>query len=614
MLNSIMHRGPDSQGVFVHNDCCLGMRRLSILDVEAGHQPQFSADGRYAIVYNGEIYNYKEIQSSLCLEGVSFQNNSDTEVVLHLFERLGPDCLQHFRGMFAFAILDTLSGAIFIARDRMGVKPLYYFRSNKMLLVASEIKALLAHPIISHRLNPVALDTYLALRYVPGPECLLQGIRKFPAAHWMIWKDGAEKIQRYWRPSLEESPNMSDGEALGRFGELFDESTRLRMLSERPVGLFLSGGLDSTAIAVSVRHSFRVPLKTFCVGFGWKGDELSTAADTARQLGYEHHEVVCQREDTALLPRIAWHLDEPLGDAIVLPMYLLSKLASQHVTVVQSGEGADELLGGYFMHRVTLWAAAYSRYMPDILHRTGLIPMVHAMPAGLLNRLFDYPGDLGETGKQRLLCFLRALKGAGPRERYNSIISLFSQDERDNLLHKDILAKFQRPGFAQEKAQTGALNLNSMLAMQFEHWLPDDILCKLDKLTMAHSLEGRVPFMDHKLVEFLLSLPARQRLTLRQNKIVLRRWLAQHFRSDFSTRRKVPFYIPVEKYLAEEPLRGVVAHYLDEKRIREAGLFNAHEVEKLRRLSKNHGVLVGKKLFALLMFELWREQFLGVKA
>lgn len=611
MLDIIMHRGPDDSGVYTHKTFSLGMRRLSIIDINKGQQPQFSPDGRYAIVYNGEIYNYQDIQRALKEQGAVFQSNSDTEVVLHLYERLGIDCLQYLRGMFALAILDTVEGILFVARDRMGIKPLYYYYNNGLFVAASEIKALLRHPAVPRSLNHASLDSYLTLRYVPGPDCLLHGVKKFPAANYMYYKNGNIQFKRYWTPPVAESSEMSDGEALDRFGELFNEATRIRMISERPVGLFLSGGLDSTAIAASVRRNFDKPMKTFSVGFGWKGDELSAAAATARKLGFEHHEVLCRPQDTALLPEIAWHLDEPLGDAIVLPMYLLARAASQEVTVVQSGEGADEMLGGYFMHKVVRWADLYSRFVPGLLHKGGVMALAGAMPAKFLNLLFDYPGDLGESGKLRLLELLSSFKNAGPKEHYTKVIALFTRADKLRLLRPDTLKLLEDESLPVEKARLKRLSLSELLALQFDHWLPDDILCKLDKLTMAHSLEGRVPFMDHVLVEFLLSLPPRQKLTLFSNKVILRRWLKANAHPEMASKKKIPFYIPLEQYLSQEPLKSLIGDYLSEERIGRAGIFNPNEVARLRRLSAGHGVLASKQLFSLLMFEMWREKFLG---
>lgn len=602
MLATIVHRGPDDHGMVVHGETALGMRRLSIIDVAHGHQPISTRDGSLTIVFNGEIYNFADIKTELEAAGQIFQTSSDTETILLAYQTWGVDCLQRLRGMFSFAILDHRDGSLFIARDRLGVKPLYYARIGRQLVFASEIKAMLEHPAIGRTVNSQAVDDYLALRYVPGPHTLFQGIEKFPPAHYLIWRDGGATLHRYWRHDTLPPWRGSREEAQEAFNSVFDEATRLRMVSERPVGAFLSGGLDSTAIVASLAHQFPQQLQTFSVGFGWKGDELSAAAATANRLGCNHHEVVCRAEDTALLPKITWHLDEPVGDGIILPMYLLSRMAAQTVTVVQSGEGADETLGGYFMHRVMRLASLYSRHMPAWLQDKGIRPLVERIPARALNLLFDYPGDLGEIGKRRLLEFLSILRHQSTAGQYRFIISLFSEGDRRNFYTDSFAAGLPSGNpFADGKV----LDFNEMLGLQFEHWLPDDILCKQDKITMASSLEGRVPFMDHKLVELVSSFPAHYKLGWRRNKLPVRQYLAKRGADDVAARRKVPFYIPIDQYLAVEPLRGMVDELLSETAVRRRGLFKWEAIRRMRTASGSDGFLFGKQVFALSMLELW---------
>lgn len=609
MIGRIAHRGPDDEGATYAYGTGIGMRRLAIIDVAHGHQPITSGDGSLSIVFNGEIYNYREIKDDLDRIGWSFRTNSDTETILIAYQAWGANCLQHLRGMFTFAILDHRDGSLFMARDRLGVKPLYIAQPGGRLVFGSEIKALLEHPDIRREINPAAVDDYLALRYVPGPHTLFRGVDKFPAAHYMIWRqNGSAKFFRYWEPHSRQSWKGSRAEAQDAFDTLFDEATRIRMISERPVGAFLSGGLDSTAIVTSLAKQFSERLKTFSVGFGWEGDELRAAAATARRLGCDHHEIVCRLEDTALLPRITWHLDEPVGDGIILPMYLLSKLASQSVTVVQSGEGADEILGGYFMHRILRMASAYSRLVPTYLQDRCIRPIVARIPAGVLNHLFDYPGELGEGGKQRLLEFLQILRQRSTASQYRFVISLFHDADRQKMYTVPFAASFPTlPGF---DTGGGALGFNGLLGLQFDNWLPDDILCKQDKLTMANSLEGRVPFMDHKLVEFAMSLPAHFKMGLRRNKLPLRSYLTNNGAAETAMRRKVPFYIPIDSYLAAEPLRGMLGDLLSKDSVERRGMFRWEAIRQLRGTSPGKGFLYGKQLFSLLMLELWCRIFI----
>jgi asparagine synthase (glutamine-hydrolysing) len=608
MLGEIEHRGPDDDGILVDRDTAIGMRRLSIIDVAHGKQPITTQDGVFSILYNGEIYNYAELRKELETLGARFITNSDTEAILIGYQVWGVDCLNRLRGMFACAIYDHRDGSLFVARDRIGIKPLYYAIIDNKFIFASEIKALLKHPAIAKEVNPLAIDDYLSLRYVPGPQTLFKNIKKFPPAHFMIWKSSGGQFKRYWNPDNIQGTTLNKSEAQDKFDDLLDEATRLHMVSERPVGAFLSGGLDSTAIVASLSRQFQSGLKTFSVGFGWQGDELSTAARTAKAMGCDHHEIICRKEDTSLLGKIVWNLDEPVGDGIVLPMYLLSQNASTHVKVVQSGEGADEILGGYFMHRVMKWAALYSRHIPSLMQKKAIAPMVKAMPSSLLNMLFDYPGELGEAGKQRLLGFLDVLSRPSTSEQYRFFISLFSEKEK---------TCFYSEGFGntlskahETRKESALLDFNKMLSLQFEHWLPDDILCKLDKITMAHSLEGRVPFMDHKLVEFVMSVSMEYKISVRQNKIPLRNYLTRHYSHSFAKRKKVPFYIPIDQYLASDPLKSIVNELLSEKSVKNRGLFRWEAVRNLREASGQKGFLFGKQIFSLTMLELWHRIFI----
>lgn len=611
MTEKILHRGPDDAGSCMSHGTGIAMRRLSIIDIAHGHQPIRSADGRLSIVFNGEIYNYRELRRELERGGVAFRTNSDTETLLIAYQTWGAAaCLQRLRGMFAFAVLDHTDGSLFIARDRMGIKPLYLARPGGKLVFGSEIKALLEHPAISREVNPVAVDDYLTLRYVPGPHTLFQGIEKFPPAHYMTWRGGVESLVRYWDPNPGNVWRGGAYEAQEAFDAAFDEATRIHMISERPVGAFLSGGADSTAIVASLSKQFPERLRTFSVGFDWEGDELKAAAATARRLECEHQEILCRPEDTALLPQIIWHLDEPVGDGIILPMFLLSQLAGRSVSVVQSGEGADEILGGYFMHRVMRLSSVYARTVPSLIQDGMVKPLVKALPAGTLNRLFDYPGELGESGKKRLLEFLDLLRAGSVADQNRFLISLFGDAERNAMYTTAFAASLPGRGSATAEAGGDYRNFNNVLGLQFAHWLPDDILCKQDKLTMANSIEGRVPFMDHRLVELVTSFPANMKMGLRANKLPLREYLRRNGAHHAAKRRKVPFYIPIDSYLKAEPLRGMLEELLSQRSVERRGVFRWEAINRLRSESRGEGFLFGKQLFSLMMLELWWRIFI----
>ena len=561
-------------------------------------------------MFNGEIYNYRELRAELQARGVRFRTQSDTEVILRLFETEGTDCVRRLRGMFAFAIGDTASNRVFLARDRLGIKPLYVHRTGRGLVFGSEIKALLEHPQVPREPHLGAVQDYLTLRYVPGPTSLFAGIEKFPAAHWMLWENGATRLQRYWSLdglAPEESHLKSDEAYRERFAELFDESVRLRLVSDVPVGTFLSGGLDSGAIAASMAAQTDTAVRSFSVGFDWHGDELEGARRSAEQLGCSHAEVICRPEDFAHLPQLIWHLDEPVGDAIVMPMYLLAKRARENVTVVLTGEGADETMAGYFMHKVLDRTESYRRLMPAPLRAVARAG-TRLTPAGLLDRLFDYPGRLGESGKRRLERYLELVERNDLEGRYRFLISLFDEEGLRRIWPERPPNDPSRPVI-----EAALPTLERILRLQYDHWLPDDILCKQDKMTMANSIEGRVPFMDHKLVEFLASVPRHLKLGPAGNKAILRNYLERRL-PHLSRRKKVAFYIPVDNYLRRGPLAEMADELLSEASVRRRGLFRWDEVDRLRRHVGEGDFLFGKQVFSLLALELWFRIFVDREA
>lgn len=613
MAAVIAHRGPDDEGFFWVDRVGLGMRRLSIIDIAGGQQPILNEDGTIAIIFNGEIYNYKTLVEHLIQRGHLFRTRSDTETILHLYEEYGSECVQHLRGMFAFAIYDTRHQQLFLARDRMGIKPLYYWSQQGKLLFGSEIKAILECNHVSTEPYLPAIDAYLSLRYVPGPETLFTGIYKLPAAHWLLWQDGQICVKRYWTPHLYTGSYKPDSYYQERFVELFSESVRLRLMSEVPLGSFLSGGVDSAAITTTMRHFVDQPVKSFSVGFNWPGDELSTAKEVAQKLGCDHSEIICQPEDFAHLPKAIWHLDEPVGDAIIVPMYLLSRLARQQVTVVLTGDGADETLAGYLPHKVMVWARHYARWMPQFMQRRVVQPLVEQLPSAMLGLAFDYPAELGVRGKRKVVDYLSLVGSQQPEAEYNFLISLF--DSRDKIeLYTTQLHPFINPravnGNLPSYPHQGIHYLDQVLSLQFMHWLPDDILMKQDKLTMAHSIEARVPFLDHHLVEFLLQTPPHLKLRGLTNKILLRNYVAQALPGKAAHRSKKPFYIPLEQYFTQGPLSEIVATCLSKQSIQKRGYFVWDKVQTLRQAVNNKDFLFGKQIFALTALELWHRIFI----
>ena len=610
MAETLRHRGPDNSGFAHDGDVALGHRRLSIIDVAGGQQPLTNEDESLTLICNGEIYNYQELREGLIQRGHRFKTRSDSEVILHLYEEEGSDCLTRMNGMFAIALFDHRTREIFLARDRIGIKPLYYSHAGDRFLFASEMKALLEYRGLETEIDPLAIDHYLALRYVPGPGTLFNSIKKLPAAHYAIFGGGRLQLVRYWQPELYGGDYaLSDREYEEGFRECFERSVRRRLVSEVPVGAYLSGGLDSSVIVAAFSKLIDQPVRTFSVGFGFQHDEVEQASATADFLGCEHTQVNCRADDLLLLPTIVHHLDEPIGDPIVVPMYLLAREAKKQVTVILTGEGADEMLGGYLFHKALLRGRQLATLLPGPLRRTLLDPAVRLTPAQLINLAFDYPASLGKRGKRKLVDFLDLLGPGNLSAAYHHLISLFDPADVDEIytpsFREAVDAASARPEGIRASANGTAPLLNRILHLQFEHWLQDDILMKQDKMSMAHAIEGRVPFLDHELVEYSLRLPPRLKISRSVNKAILRSYAADLLPTEVANRKKAPFYLPLDEYLLHSGYRELVADTLSASAVKSRGLFRPAAIEALRRRATGGEFLYDKQVFSLVALELW---------
>ncbi len=614
MTEALSHRGPDSAGYFRAEEAGLGHRRLSIIDVAGGRQPIENEDGSLVLIANGEIYNYRALREELLARGHRFRTKSDSEVVLHLYEDLGPDCLRYLNGIFAIAIYDRHNRRLFLARDRLGVKPLYYADLPGRFLFASEFKAIMRDRGWTPSLNPRAIHDYLALRYVPGPGGMFKELRKLPAAHYALVEGGRVTLHRYWLPELFKGPfPNSEEEYLEGFAAHFERSVRMQMISEVPLGAYLSGGLDSGAIVAAMSRIVSKPVRTFTVGFDYEHDELAEAAETARFLGCDHTEIACRVEDIELLPEIIYHLDEPIGDAIVIPMYQLAREAKKRVTVILAGEGADEILGGYIFHQALLAGNRLARVAPRAVRRAFLAPALALAPAGLINLAFNYPAKLGKRGKLKVLDYLRLLEPERLPEAFRHLISLFDERDTADLYTGDFKVALNgglRPGNGLQgnvlkSGSDIAPFLNRIIHLQFNDWLPDDILMKQDKMSMAHGIEARVPFLDHELVEYALRLPPAMKISGGKSKYVLRRYASRLLPEKATSRRKMPFYVPVEKYFADPRFQDLMADTLSERSIRQRGMLRPDAVSKLRQAMRRGEFVYVKQVFSLIALELW---------
>jgi asparagine synthase (glutamine-hydrolysing) len=569
MTEALRHRGPDDFGFYHDPWAHLGHRRLSIIDVAGGHQPLLSETGSLAIIYNGEVYNHADLRSALERAGHRYRTRSDTETILHAYRQHGAECLTLFRGMFAFAIWDQNARRLFCARDRLGVKPFYYYWDGRLFAFASEIKALFEHPAISPALDDEVLPEVLAFGYASGERTLFRGIRKLLPAHHLTFELGASRpelrIERYW--DVQPSEAGADTDWAGETRRRLEESVRMRLMSEVPLGVFLSGGVDSSAISAIVKKSTEGPVKTFAVGYREaKFSELSQAAQVARAIGTEHHEATVGAEEFfGALPRLIWHEDEPIAWPSSVSLYFVSKLASEQVKVVLTGEGSDELFGGYERYRWHLWnERAAKKY--------------NALPEGLRRWIRRQA-----TGSRLLSPALRRKLGHTILGRENTIESLlldnfycaFSRRERGRLLlAPDAAYQHYMDCWARSP---GGSTLQRMLYADRHTYLVE-LLMKQDQMSMACSIESRVPFLDHTLVEFAAAIPDRLKIHRGVQKHVLKQAVRGLVPRAAIHRRKMGFPTPLREWLrgpCAEPLYralesrdGLVATHFDRKAVR----------------------------------------------
>jgi asparagine synthase (glutamine-hydrolysing) len=602
----LRHRGPDDEGYLQEGYFSVGMRRLSIIDLEGGGQPIFNEDESLAILSNGEIYNYIELRDELKGRGHRFRTRSDTEVIVHAYQEWGADCLNRLNGMFAFAILDRRRDELFLARDRAGQKPLYYHYAGGRLVFASEIKALLESDEVERRPNLAALDGYLALRYVPQPDTLFAGVRVLPAGHCMLLRGSDLHVRRYWDVPVYDGPWRSGGENLEAFESLFLDAVRIAMRSDVPVGAYLSGGIDSSLVVAAARR-FTQKLQTFSIGFRSPIDETHEARALAERLGTEHHEIYLEPKHFAELPRAIYHLERPIGDALILAYWQLARETSSHVKVVLSGEGADESYAGYPFHKIMLWTERYRRVVPRALNR-GTAALLRTAPVGLLDRFFVYPAYLGERGKAKTVDYLRGYYDRDLSQNYVTLRALFDPEERARLYAPALRAQVGWDWL--HRPSGGGPFLDRLLRLQYDDWLQDNLLLRQDKNTMAFSLELRCPFLDHRMIEQAFRLPTRDKVRGLRDKWIERelgrRWLP----ADNVRRSKNPFYLPLECFHERSEIRELVRLTLDPERVRRRGWFDPEVVAWLVGQMKGGEFLYLKQVLSLVILELWCMVFL----
>lgn len=604
MCERMEHRGPDSEGLWLEDGVALGMRRLSIIDLHTGEQPVYSEDKSIVAIMNGEIYNFWEIRKDLEKRGHKFVTQTDTEVIPHLYEEFGEDFVDSLNGMFAIALWDKNLKKLVITRDRFGEKPLYYGIFDDKLFFASELKVLLAHSEINPEINLEALNQYLSYDYVPAPLSIFEGIYKLPAAHKLIWKDGGFEIDRYWDLDFQKkTPKPTVNEATEQLQDLLSESVKMRLISDVPLGILLSGGIDSSAVAAfAVRHSTE-KVKTFSIGFEEDSfDESKYAREVAAHLGTEHYEDILSVETAAdLISEIGSWLDEPLSDGSLLPTFLLSRFVRRYVTVALGGDGGDEIFAGYPMYFAHKVAKIYNT-IPQFI-RSGLIePVTNNLPVSTNNLSFDYKA-------KRFI----ASANHNQIERHHSWFGSFSGEQKEKLLGENVKSSTSNLDiYKRARELANACNaenkIEKMQYLDMNFYLAEDILTKVDRASMAVSLEVRAPFLDHKVAEFASSLPFEYKLKGRNTKYILKQSVKDLIPQSIINRPKKGFGIPIAEWLKGR-LNPLMNDMLSAERINKQGFFDSQYVEKL---IKNHEKGISnnyKQLWTLLVFQIWFEKF-----
>jgi asparagine synthase (glutamine-hydrolysing) len=598
MCGVIAHRGPDDEGHYVAGEAALGMRRLSIIDVGGGHQPISNEDGRVWIVFNGEIYNHHDLRKELIARGHGFATRSDTETIVHLYEEEGERCVERLRGMFAFAIWDSSKRSLLLARDRAGKKPLHYAQVGEALLFGSEIKSLLQYGGLAREVNPEAISDYLSFGYVPDPLTAFRGVYKLPPGHTLTFKDGRVSTRRYWDFSYrgESGPERDESYYVERLRDLLTEAVRVRLESEVPLGAFLSGGIDSSTIVALMAREMGRAVKTFSIGFNESAfDELKYARLTSERFRTDHHEFIVTPDICRIVDDIVWSHDEPFADVSSIPTYVVSKMAREHVTVVLSGDGGDELFGGYERYVVEEGRKRYER-IPSFIRRRLLLSASRALPPGAYGKRF-----LGNIALE-----------AGPR--YVDNAAYFNEEAKRALLSAEMRHRLN--GYNSAVAfehlyatPASEARLDRLMYLDSKTYLPGDILVKVDRMSMAHSIETRAPLLDHQLIEFVQTIPASLKLRGMETKYILKQAVKGLIPDEIIFRPKQGFDVPIKHWFNHE-LRELLDDTLNDARTHARGYFDRRAVINILNDHRRGVRDQARHLWGFLMLELWHRAFI----
>jgi len=595
MCDVIRHRGPDDEGVWVDAGVALGMRRLSIIDLSTGHQPIHNEDRTVWIVFNGEIYNFQTLRAELEAHGHRFYTSTDTETIVHAYEQWGKDAIRRLRGMFGVAIWDTKSQTLLLARDRVGIKPLHYATVNGRLYFGSEIKSLLCAPDVPRDVDFDALDHYLSFLYTPRDGSIFRHVHKLPPGHLLTWKNGVVRVDQYWQSAPDETFTGTEDDAVHVLRGVLADAVRSHLVSDVPLGAFLSGGIDSSLVVGLMAETSGARVKTFSIGFDEPAfDELEYARRVADHFGTEHHEFVVKPDAVGIIDRLVSHFDEPFGDPSAIPTWYVSEMARRHVTVVLSGDGGDELFGGYDRYVPDPRVAAFDKYSPRVVRRAAAIAAAR-LPHGTRGRNF-------------LRHVTRDAHG-----RYLDAIGFFTADEKPVLLSEEVRRRIGGGGaearLARHFDRFAALPWASqMMRFDAETYLPEDVLTKVDRMSMAHSLESRVPLLDNEVLQVAASLPSAFKIKNGRRKHILKEVAATLLPRDILERKKQGFGVPLGVWFRGD-LRELTHDLLLSPRARQRGYFVPSTISRIvgehMAGTRDHGF----RLWQLLMLEMWHRRF-----
>ncbi len=614
MCDALSHRGPDDQGFFSDNEISIGMRRLAVIDLQGGRQPIHNEDESIWVVFNGEIYNFQEIRSDLIRRGHHFSTSSDTEAIVHLYEEYGEECVDHLRGMFVFALWDCNRETLLIARDRLGIKPLVYSFDGERLLFASEIGALLAGDDSLNEFNAEALNYFLTYLYVPAPKTMFKSIQKLPPGYILTYRRGEIRTRRYWHLDLHVNKNSlpsgaGEEEYMEQALSILSDSVRMRLISDVPLGAFLSGGMDSASVVALMSEFSSGPVKTFTIGYGEEDasfNELSSARVIADVFGTEHREFILKPDVVEILPEILRATGEPFADSSAIPTYLVSRETRKHVTVALSGIGGDEVFMGYPRYLGARLSGIYDR-IPSFLRRNVISPLAERLPESTRSR------NLGGWVKR----FVRG-GNLDPVYRYLSWISFMNPEMKEGLFSNEF--KELLDGHDETNIHRGFLYrdnrleyLKSVSYLDICTYLPDDLLFMGDAMSMAHSLELRVPFCDHKLIEFMVNVPTKIKMKGFRLKGMLKSMMKERLPKELLKKKKQGFMVPIGAWFQRD-LQGYIREILLSERAMKRGMFNRRFVEQMLTNHFQGRKILTHQIWALLSFEVWCRLYMDREA